>query len=93
MVVDMVLKWCRLYMLEENDLYRKVVMEAHSSPGNSWSKKSLAIMRAWGILDWPEWNQNGGTKACYKVSSKRPLSPQLEEGSLTASATHPISGC
>ena len=77
-VAHFVLGWCRsgygraveavarrrarLWLLPNTDFYKGFFIRAHHLPGDTWAKKSLALLQQWGI---DEVTDNINTKAPY----------------------------
>ena len=85
-VVDVAMRRARLWNLASDDLYRRVFVAAHSSPGRSWAKKSAGVLGKWGIIDWQVWRSEGTSLDHYKDYVKE----QVERVCL-ASWSHQVS--
>ena len=83
-------KRAKLYMLPADDLYRRVFVQAHSSPGQTWAKKSSALLMEWGLPDWPAWCDSGGSFPTYCKHLREILSASHHRTWLLAAQKHRV---
>ena len=66
-VQDIASKRAYFFRLDSNDLYRNLFLHALTVKGYTWAKNSSSLLRAWDILDWPEWASEGSSRESYML--------------------------
>jgi len=64
-VLDICRRRVRVYFLPENDFYQRAFVHGLAAGGRSWAALSGAVLRAFGILDWPAWDTGAADQRGY----------------------------
>ena len=65
--VDVATRRAKYWLLGDGDFRRGVFMEAHNGTAPTWANKSAALLRRFGLLDWPCWCDEGGSYNSYRL--------------------------
>ena len=65
-ILEVTCRRAKLWALPDDDFYKLFFMQGHHVPG-SWPARSLALLQAWGLDDWPDC-EGDLTLARYKTS-------------------------
>ncbi len=87
-LVDMGKKRAQLWQLGVGDLYGRVFRMAHSVEGPTWAKKSLGLLAAYGLPDFPPWP--GCTVKAYGLLLEESLACLQHDKWVAAAAKHCI---
>ncbi|CAE8689424.1 unnamed protein product, partial [Polarella glacialis] len=68
-IYDMAMKRTSFWAQAETTLAGKSFVAAHLSDGNTWAKRSRALLEQWEVQDWPAWlaTRSSSTKYCTYV--------------------------
>ena len=54
-VVDVAKRRAKLWSRDCTDFHRRIFEEAHNE--GTWASRSLALLKRWNLLDWPQWRE------------------------------------
>ncbi len=86
-VKDIALKRAYFWYQADSSLAGHAFVRGHLSPGDTWAKRSLGILRGCGILDWPEWLCNSDCRS-YNTYVHACLADSCFQAAQTALSKH-----
>ena len=86
-IVDVAMRRFYLWTLPDGDIYKRVFLRSAECIGDTWAKRSLALLEAWGVVDWPCWASPSRSKGTYKLYVKGVLQASCR-GTIGAFAAH-----